>query len=525
MSSTLVNPSVTLPLIWSALLFLLITNIGTRYGYRLEGMVGGGLTAALLFAVNAYFAQPIDPEWHALLAFQLSTVVAAALVAVFVYKLTARMYDDRVGVFAGLSTALATPVGFWATIPKRHSFSALFVVATLYCFYRSRDAPNVCEATKFRALSYVPVGLATWLHAPEGLILFVALGTVDVLTARSNDPRHLAVVGVVFFVSLLPLFITNALISGNPFEPPRALPQFDGNTSALAGGGGSAGAANGTAGGSSGNGGGGITLAPLVAIAAAAGEKAVVFVEYMSGSVGALLDPGRLFGVVVRSGHGLGLHRYGTQSVNLSIVESMPLAGILFVGPAVLYRRIRARSGREWNSVVRSVRRDPKRATDLLAVVYLSLLVVMYVPRLPIHVSFTVRYLHPLYPLCVYFLARLSVVRNLVRTQGRLLAASYAGFVVVGGTLFALVVTATTGEVGEAVQLHARVAITAAALVLYWSVLSTFYDGYERLGAVLVGFAGAVTTTYLFLSAFLYFQYSSRFALPMSRLVADWLTL
>ncbi len=504
-TTELISVTLLLPAVWSVAVFGFVASLGLVADRTRLGVSGGTILGVSAFAVNATLVGTVEGPALPLVALQSVTVVAAALIAVVISLLVSAIHGRRVGVTAGAAVVLATPVTFWATIPKRHSLTAFFAVLTLYLFYRSRAAQNVTSATRFRALAYVPVGLTTWVHAPEGLVLFVALAAVDLPTARSNRPRHLAIVGTVFFLSMVPFFATNTVIAGNPLEPPRALPPFEGELPRSEDPGGT---------GQDGVGGG-----FLVTVLVTGFEQATVFVRYLANSAGTAGQPGRLFDVFVRSGHGLGLHRLGVQSVNLSVLESMPIAGALLVAPLLLYRRVR--DGRV--AIPKSV--QPERATDVLAIIYLVLLVVIYVPRLPLHVTFTVRYLHPLFPLCVYFLARFEMVRRVIHTRLRVLGGSYAAFVIVGGPLFVLFLVAIADTQGAAVQLNARLALAGAAVLVYWAVITTVYGGYERLGAVSFGFASATTTVFLVLSAIGYFRYGAEFALPVVREVADVLVL
>jgi 4-amino-4-deoxy-L-arabinose transferase-like glycosyltransferase len=517
-SALVVDPAYSLPLLWSVLLVALGVDVGERLGRRRAGALCTGAVAAALLATNVVVAQPLRPELYPLLAFQFVSVLSAALVSVFVYRIVARLHGQRAGAVAGIATALATPVGYWATIPKRHGLVALYALVTVYCFYRSREASSSRTATRFRALAYVPVGLTTWVFALEGFVLFVALGLVDVLTARSNRHRQLAFVGAVFLLSMLPFLVTNTLLSGNPLEPPWALPSYVGRTTALADPG------NLTTGAGPASGATAPGPAPHEGLVSTVVEKLGIFVGALAGGGRAALDPGRLSGVFVRGGGGLGFRRFGSQRVNLSVLESMPLAAVLLSTPLVLYRRVRdSEPGR--GTRLLTLRDDAERATDLLVGVYLVLLLLVYLRRLPMHSQFTVRYLHPSYPLFAYFLLRLELIREVVRSEGKLLAGSYAGLVLVGGPLLAFALGVHAGDVSEAVQLHARLSLAAAAVLLYWALVSVVLDGYERGGAVALGFAGAVTTLYLLFSGWVYFVHADRYALPVSRLVVESLVL
>lgn len=505
-----VDLSIAIPVGWSAALVLFARTLGAHLDRKRAATLLGGAVASAALVANLALATPFDAARLELAALQLSTMTSAAMIGVLVYRLLGRMYDRRTGVAAGVGAVVATPVWFWSTLPKRHSLTALLPLASVYLLYRSRSASTRREGVRLRALAYVPVGLTAWVHAPEGLLLLTALGAVDVATAPTNSPRELTVVGAVLGLSLLPMLVTNTTIAGAPWTPPRALPSVgDATTTGTV-------PTSGGTGGSSPVG----TVGPLV-------ERLATFATYMASSVAALTDPHKLFRVFVRSGLSLGLHPLGARSLNLSVLESMPLAGALLALPAVLYRRV---SGTEWRpstGMVSAVRSDPKRTTDLLAGTYALLLVVMYLPRLPVHVMFTVRYLHPLYPLAIYFVVRSSAVRRTVVERGRLLATAYALFVTVGGVLLVGVFAMYTSEVEEAVQIHARVGLAAAALLLYWMVVETLVEeaDYARSGAVALALAAAVPTVYSFLSAVAYFVFSDKFALPVMRVVSESLAL
>lgn len=504
---------------WSLVVLAFFVQLGAVTRRPTTFSLVGVVVSLAAFGGNVAFARPIDESWMVFLALQLSTVVAAGLIGVFVYRLVCEMHDRRLGVAAGVAVVLATPVGFWATIPKRHTLTSLFAVLTLYCFYRSRLASGRSESTLFRALAYVWVAQAAWTHAPEGLVLLVSLVVVDVLTARSNGSRDLLIVGAVFVVALLPMFLTNWLIAGNPAQVPRTLQQYEGSVTYLQEPSESL-PSSGSTGGDPDSGQGPFGMDSIVGTVLGLGS---IFASY-SGQFASRLEQGvsrilqwrSLYHIFVRSGYISGVTtREAAGAINLSVLESMPLVGLIVTAPLAWYHRVRARDRFSIESPT------PERATEVLAVVYLLLLFLIYVPSLPLHAMITVRYLHPVYPIAVFFLAQLHVVRRTVREAGETLAFSYAGFVLLGGQLFVLVLYASATTIGEAVQLHALLALVAAVLLVCWGVTATAVDGYYRAGAVTVGFAGAVTTAFLLLTIYLYFDYGSVWVLPLSRVVAD----
>lgn len=191
-------------------------------------LVGSGAVLLSFVANLALVTQFVDGSWP-LVALQLATMVAGGLLAVMVYRLVRLRHSPRLGLLTGGAAVLATPVGFWAVVPKRHVLTALVCVSILYTFARSREGAAahqiswVGEVPIFRAAAYALVGFLAWVHAAEGIFVLLALVTVDIPTAPSNDRRTLAVLGVVLGLSLVPFFLTNYLIAGHPLEPPRML--------------------------------------------------------------------------------------------------------------------------------------------------------------------------------------------------------------------------------------------------------------------------------------------------------------
>ena len=488
--------------LWSVGVIWLTATVGTHFDRRRTGVVTGTALGLALFLGSLLVVEPLSSYWLPQIALQLTTALATAVAAVVCYRLVARLYGRRVGLAAGIALVAATPVGFWATLPKRHSVTAMLVVCTAYTLYRSREAATEQTATRFRALTYVWPALLAWVHAPLGFILLVAIGVVDLPTARSNDPRALATVAVAFGVSLLPFLLTNVAISGNPIHPPRFLGGYDGDVLTPDT------AANETTGAPSSQSspGGGLLPTPVTTI-----------ISRFVGSYAVLLDPGRLFTVFVRAGYVPSFSPSQDAAINLSVLTSMPLLGGLLAYPLLGVRR--AFASRE---IVRSPRQwSPVRVVDAFSVVYAILLVGLYLESLPIHHMLTVRYLHPMYPLGLYWLVRLPAVRHVVTGESQTLAHAYGGTVLLGVPAYVGAIAVGELVLGESVQLYALTALSVAAIVGGWAVADTYRKRGGRVGAVALGVAAGLTSVYLLVAGLSLFPTTGEFLLPLSGAISD----
>ncbi|HKL27959.1 MAG TPA: hypothetical protein VJ898_01710, partial [Natrialbaceae archaeon] len=105
-----------------------IVTVGTLLDRNRLGRIAGAGIAGGFFVVNVALANPLDPNWLPLIALQVVSITAAALIAVLVYRLARDLYGRRVGLAAGVLAGVASPVGFWASVPKRHSVTAMLAV-------------------------------------------------------------------------------------------------------------------------------------------------------------------------------------------------------------------------------------------------------------------------------------------------------------------------------------------------------------------------------------------------------------
>ncbi|MDS0281553.1 hypothetical protein [Haloarcula onubensis] len=507
--------------LWSLALLAFIVHLGRALG-RDTTTVAAGLALAV-FVANVAIARPLDPAATHLYALQLFHITVAAFGPVLCYRLLRRLDSERIAVAATTLLLVGTPLALWATIAKRHAVTSTVVLAVAYALYRSRADPDgalVDSRVTFRALAYALVGLYAWVQAPEALLMLVVLAAVDVPTARDNSPRTLAIVAGVFLLSLLPFFLTNLALTGSPVEPPRLFATAGSSDAVSAGGSSSAGGGSDSAGGGS-----GVTsdapalpgpvLRALGLLSTVTRPLQLLARELGAGATMLATDPAAFWQTLVRSGDAAAtLNISGSESVNLSLLESAPVLGALVGGLSALGRRLRDRP---------RLTRLPEAGTvvDAFAILLCTSLTLLYASRLPIHAQLTVRYLFPLFPLGVYLLVRLPVVRTTLHTHWRLFAWSTAGTVLIGGQLIAVAVFATAVGLGEAFQLHALLALATATPLAAWSLLGRSDGRAGQAGAVLVGVATGLSTVFVLLVALEYYSIGDSHLLPMVRLLAE----
>lgn len=472
----------------------------------------GSLAALAVFAVGVLVGEPLPARWIPLLAIQLLGALALATSALLLYRLLARLHGARVGVAAAAGLVLATPLPFWATSPKRHVFTATAIIAALFLFARSRAGEPGGFAS--RAGAYAVLGLFASVHAFEAAFLLLVLAPVDLLTAERTRAKTILGLGAVTLLSLVPTFLLNVGLSGNPLKPPRALPDLDVAPSSPPDLGSNY---PGTAGGAETPSSLPGPLAPLADTVTIGLSYARVVVDYLVGAlvagVSVLDEGGRLWHTFVRSGLVAGVNHAANEfeAIELAFLEAFPLVAALLAGPANLLRDWRAWPGL---AGVRRTVRTPARATDLLAAGWALTLVVVYLPFLPLHTQITVRYIVPVVVLCVYGICRLAPVRTCVdRAPGRLLG-GYGTVVVLGVGLAVAAFRFLEPAVGEAMQLHGlaglAAAIALAAIALTWPR----HRSVAWTTAALATAAG-LTTVFLLFAALIHFPHGDPVLAPV----------
>lgn len=527
--------------LWHLLGLTLVVQLGHLFDRKREFAIGGSMLVFSSFLVNLLFARQFLDVDLELLALQLTTLVATGMIAVVLYRLVRLKHDRRLGALVGAATVFVLPVGFWATIPKRHIFSTLVCLLLLYLFARSRNADEsgryIGSATLYRAAMYGLVGFLTWIHAAEGLFVFMALLVVDIPTAPKNDWRTLSIVGAVFALSLLPTVLTNLFVTGDLFKPPRTL------------------------------GGSGITTPAAVeevenaqaasqtestqtateasnSLEEASEDKTFILqflidflvtspfwwlIENVTGiishSLAVLSNGDRLSQIFVQSStENIGSGNIEFRAVNLSVLEVFPLlgAGVAIVaGEISRYvlsagRRVRDREfGLSHHPFAQS---DP---TAMLAVALIITYLLVYLSRLPLHVQITQRYILPVYPLALYLMTHSTTLRRLVSESLRPLLWSYGAGTLLGTQLFITYIVQENLAVAEAARVNATLSLLAALAVTVAVLVYAVTDRFQRVAAITLGLACASGTLFLLVSGIHYFSVTGQPILPLVEFVSD----
>lgn len=477
--------------LWSLLLLAFALQLGHLLDQRPAFAVGGSVAALALFVGNIAVATPFDRSLTHVVALQLTALVAGALLAVVVYRLVAHLRTPRAGVLAGVIVVLATPIGFWAPIPKRHVFTTLLVLTAIYALLRSRAAEHPQQSRRLHGSAYAMAGLLAWIHSPEALVLFASLVAADALAIGRFDRRRVATVAGVFALSLLPFVVTNLLVSGSPFRPPRlpAEPASIGVVPLVL----SAGVVPWLA--SVASTGQSVLAVPVLSdVASAAG----FFVDLVADGVDTFVsNPDQVYHTFVRSGfvrHGPG---QGTdQAINLTVLESAPILAALVALPAVAVARLRSHP--RLPSADRLA--GPTGAVGVSIAVFSLLLTLVYIERLPLYAQVSVRYLAPLYAIGVVGIVLATPAGRAITAHLRTFVWSFCATVLLGSQGLLVVVVRLDFALGEAFQFHALLGLAVGGALALWTLSSVATDRFDRFGAVLLGLtagAGAIFSLFV----------------------------
>lgn len=514
--------------LWSVALYGLLAVGFEQFGWGTDRLAGA-LTLPVLIG-NILVSDPLQRRLVPYVALMVTVMLIAALIGVLLYRLTLPGIGQRPAAAVGIAVNVATPVAIFASIPKRHSFTVFFLLAGMFLLYKSEATDSRVTRGVYRGLTYATVGGLTWIHAAEGLVLLIALVAGDIVSRRKLGVVELLASLLGLTLSLVPFLITNHVATGNPIKPPRLLPPYEGQELATnpdgasgpsTGGSTPSGESSGSAtpgGRSSGgstpdgesSGGGGFSVVTAVEailsrllaavsnvqswVQTLAGATLAIGLKLRSqvfGMVPIATDTQRMWDIFVRRGFvNYNFVNNNPESINLSLLESFPLLPYLLTVVSSLRDRGR-RSIDAWSD-------SPYAAVDTTAFVFVLILTVISLKRLPADTSFTVRYLHPVYPVAVYYLVRIPKLRVIFVSHLSTIVRTYGATVALCVPLYLAGLWAFAAVLGEAVQMYATVAfVVGVAVFLIWAVaLVHESERLDRLVAGSLGFTFGMGTVY-----------------------------
>lgn len=188
-----------------------------------NAVVGGFITYFILITVNLQSFKPIYfPKWGELLAIEFTNILLTSLLVVVIYILFRSLFGHAMGLFASVFIIFATPISFYAVTLKHHSLSLFLAVLAFFCFFEYLEK----KKEKFIYFAYIAAGFCIWTRILDGVALLSSLLITDIFVLRRSI-RHILISLIITIVSLLPFFIFNYLILGNPLSIIEAHPLSD----------------------------------------------------------------------------------------------------------------------------------------------------------------------------------------------------------------------------------------------------------------------------------------------------------
>jgi len=206
--------------LWSFSIFMVSWLLGRRWGKPRLGRDLGAFVALGLLIINIYVATKLPPlvfdQWGALMAIQLFNILATSAIVLFSLSIFRRYFaNGRIAAFGAAYILVATPVTFWAVSAKDHTASVLLIVASIWSLYMYL----LDGKTRYRYLSYILVGISFWVRVFDAIPLLIAIVLTDLLTSEGRI-KALITAAVTVTLGMVPYFINNFLLFGNPFLSP-----------------------------------------------------------------------------------------------------------------------------------------------------------------------------------------------------------------------------------------------------------------------------------------------------------------
>jgi hypothetical protein len=199
--------------LWAAIgglvIFLLVKIRNMKHA-----VTAGIISYIILASSNLYFIKPIYfPKWGELLSIEFTNIIISSFLILIIYLFFKNFFSDKIALFASLFILFATPIPFYAISLKHHSLTLLLTFLSFYFFYKSYERKD----NKFIYLSYFLAGICVWTRILDGLVLLISLLITDFLVFK-RSVKYILSITIVILVSLLPFFIFNYLLLGNPFS-------------------------------------------------------------------------------------------------------------------------------------------------------------------------------------------------------------------------------------------------------------------------------------------------------------------
>ncbi|PWB56915.1 MAG: hypothetical protein C3F06_00030 [Candidatus Methanoperedenaceae archaeon] len=199
--------------LWAVIGGLVVFLIG-KIRHIKHAISGGIISCIILISTNMYFFNPIYfPKWGELLSIEFTNIIISSFLFLIIYFFFKNFFSDKIALFASFFILFATPIAFYAISLKHHSLTLLLTFLSFYFFYKSYERKD----NKFIYLAYILAGICVWTRILDGSVLLVSLLITDFLVFKRSI-KYILSISIVILISLLPFFIFNYLLLGNPFS-------------------------------------------------------------------------------------------------------------------------------------------------------------------------------------------------------------------------------------------------------------------------------------------------------------------
>jgi hypothetical protein len=455
--------------VWSLSIFMVSSLLGRLWGRPRIGRDLGALLALVLLIINGYVATRLPPlvfdQWGALMAIQLFNILATSAIVLLSLRIFTRYFaDGRVAAFGAAYILIATPLTFWAVSAKDHTGSVLLIVASIWSLY----VYLLDGKKRYRYLSYVLVGVSFWVRVFDAVPLLIAIILTDLFTSTGRI-RAFITAAVTVLLGMIPYFINNYLLFGNPFLSPVYLSAHPDIAQQTSSGTANTGSALFTT----------IQRLPTLFFATWNWQTIPSWPEH-------------LYHVLF----------YVNMPVTLAIFQICPLL-IIPLFAAVPY--VAQKLARYKRNVVR-LRIDKKRAIAVTFFIYIIAHLIIYAPFQEQGFGLDMRFFLPLYIPLVFF--TLASIREVLAYEARIVRAFAAAWIVFVGAVLgysALSAPAISGLISElSFPFIGTLGVVTAVLM---ALFVPYFVGYRKRVkelAILVAFATFVSSYWLVIASWVW---------------------